>query len=124
MVTQEIFEMIKKEEQLDCSYEEFLNYYNSLPDKTINYNYSFHTFDEEYKGHKIENPTKNNNALYYVLEVEGRTYLQNHKPYVSGYEPITEENKEEVLNEHINQIKEEINNSYKLQETINHFKNL
>lgn len=63
---------------------------------------SLHTFDELYNGHQIDNPA--NGKYYYTVEVAGRMFLQNIVPFVEGNQPITEDNKEEVIATHRKQL--------------------
>lgn len=63
---------------------------------------NFHTFDELYNSHKIDNPA--NGKYYYTVEVAGRIFLQNIVPFVEGNQPITEDNKEEVIATHRKQL--------------------
>ena len=63
---------------------------------------TLHTFDEEYNGNTIANPA--NGKYYYTVEVGGRVFLQNIVPFVEWNQPITEENKEEVIATHRKQL--------------------
>lgn len=50
--------------------------------------YQIHSFDEPYNGHVIENPTGDENAIYYTFTNGERNFLQAHKPWVPWYEPV------------------------------------
>jgi len=122
MVNEEIFNKIKQEQKLKCSYIEFNDYYNNVSNLKFEIDYSFHKFNKLYNGIEIENLTTNDDALYYILTINGTVYLQNIQPFVNGIHEITEENKMNIIENHINIIKSQMNNMYKLEETINHFK--
>ena len=116
-----IFNQIKKEHDLKCTQKEFESYLAKVEDMKFDISYNFYPFTEKYNGVEIKNPTGDPNALYYVLKINGVTYLQNHAPYESGFVPITEENKDEIIQNHINRKKEEMNNAYKIQKAIEYF---
>lgn len=60
-----------------------------------------YSFTTPYNGVQIKNPTNNENAVYYVLQVEdGNIYLQTHIPFINGIEAITEDNFLEVSSNH------------------------
>ena len=47
---------------------------------TTEITYQIHSFDEPYNGHIIENPTGDENAIYYTFTHGERNFLQTHKP--------------------------------------------
>lgn len=61
---------------------------------------STHEFSETYNGHAIDNPTGDDAALYYVLSVEGLTYLQAHIPFVSGFQAVKADNVAALIADH------------------------
>ncbi len=88
--------MIYKNVELKCTQEELDAFKANIP-----ISYELRGFHQTYNGVLIENPTGDPNAKYYVLTVGGRTFLQNHAPFVAGFVPITEENAQAIIDEHI-----------------------
>lgn len=113
---------------LNCTEQEFLDYKNSIENPEIVYTESVHTFDELYNGNTISNPTDNTSALYYVMNFNLNwseiTFLQDIVPYVSGVNAITVDNINEIKDNHKNQILSEIIDGYKINKTIEYFKNI
>lgn len=73
--------------ELSCTEEELQQFINGLTVMQQVYE-----FTEKFNGQYIHNPTGDDNARYYVLQVGDRTFLQPHAPFEMGIIPITEEN--------------------------------
>ena len=114
------FNKIIQENELDCSTEEFETYYNSLEIEEPIITENKYLFSEKYNNVQIENPA--NGKYYYTLAFEGKVYLQVHAPYVSGFVALNDDNVDEIIQGHKEQIIEEYVNNKKLQDTIEHFK--
>ena len=117
-----IYKEIIKQNDLTCSVEEFENYLNSLEDEVIEVTTSKHTFDEKYNNVQIENPA--NWKYYYLLNIEWVTYLQNIAPYVWWLVPLNDDNVDEVIENHSNELKKQFSDSKKLQQTVEYFESL
>ena len=117
---------IIKTENLSCTEQEFNDYMNSINLSSIKELFDREsiiekrTFDQLYNDVQIENPT--NWKYYYILSLEGRTFLQNIVPFISWLNPLNDDNIDEVSTNHKNQIIEENLNFKKFQLTIEHFK--
>ena len=118
---------IIKDLDLNCTAQEFVDYYNSLDlsdlkeqlDEEVNVQIC--TFDQPYNGVKIDNPA--NGKYYYYFTIKWRTYLQYHIPYVGWLQPLTDENINNVIEDHKNRVIEEYIEAEKINRTIEHFSN-
>ncbi|SYX86013.1 hypothetical protein [Paenibacillus alvei] len=95
--------MIYKNTKINCTQEELDEFINNISIK-----YEIRGFDEDFNGHKIENPTGDPAAKYYVLQVGDRVYLQPHAPYQQGFIAIKEVNVHKIVNEHAEKIIDEM----------------
>ena len=57
-----------------------------------------------------------------TIEIDGRVFLQNIVPYIWWLNPITEENKNEIIENHKKTLIKEYINWEKFKLTINNFK--
>lgn len=122
---EEVFRRIKFDNELSCTKTEFENYIENIDENKIELpeiSHEANGFNTEYNGKKIDNPTGDPNAIYYVLKFGDTTYLQPHKPFVQGHEAITSQNYEEVVEGHVQQLKERFIENKKIKKAINHFK--
>ncbi|WP_028545756.1 hypothetical protein [Paenibacillus taiwanensis] len=88
--------MIYKNIQLTCSETELDTFVSQLSCQ-----YSVHKFEEQYAGHFIENQFEGQeDARYYILVVDNRTFIQPYLPFVQGYQKITTENALESIEHH------------------------
>jgi len=120
-----IFNKIKEMYNLQISQDEFENYLTSLHDEDINLpniQYSVYDFTVPFKGKIIKNLTGNKDALYYVLEFGSTVILQTIIPAVSGNQPITQENVENIVQTQIEELKKQFIENTKIHLTIDHFK--
>ncbi|KTS84419.1 hypothetical protein NS115_03535 [Paenibacillus jamilae] len=76
-----------KGRELSCTPEELKKFIDGLT--VVQQVYKF---TDKFNGQYIHNPTGDDNARYYVLQVGERTFLQPHAPFEMGIVPITEEN--------------------------------
>lgn len=106
-------------EQLNISQEELDAFLETLSIEPIEIPFQVCGFDSLYNGYPVENPA--NGDCYYILNVQGRIYLQNIEPYVEWLNPITESNKEEVIQSHIEHLQEEYASSQKYLIAVDHF---
>ena len=67
-----------------------------------------YSFDVPFNGNQIDNQFNDENARYYVIETPLWIYLQAYKPFVEWYEMITDDNFEEISNNHIQTIERNI----------------
>lgn len=113
------------ENYLTCTASEFIAYFDTITEEQLvipTYSASKYGFDVPYQGHIIENPTENPNARYYTITIDGNVvYLQPHKPFVSGFGAVTDENFTEVSEGHILVIRNEKIEELKTTKTIEHF---
>lgn len=121
-----MYERIIELEKLTCTPQEFETYLNAIDLSEVEAQLlattpNIYSFDELYNWNKITNPA--NGEVYYTVEVGGRVFIQNIVPFVSGNQPITSGNIQEVFAKH----KKELTNSYitseKIRLTIELFKN-
>lgn len=61
-------------------------------------------FEEKYNNVTIENPTGITGAKYYILDINGTVFLQNHSPFEQGFVAITEENAQSIIDTQKQQI--------------------
>lgn len=73
-----------------------------------------YSFDIPYNWEYIDNIFNNEDARYYVIDTDIWTYLQYYKPFVKWFEMITDDNFEDVSNEHISNIEKNILNQKEL----------
>lgn len=117
------------EHNLTCSVSDFRMYRNMLEIPEVTFQSQLYSFDELYNWvHKIENPTTNTDAKYYVLRFEfdwhDGIYIQNCIPFINWYKVILDCNYEEVLSNHKEHIKSRLIDWYTLTKTIEHFRNI
>lgn len=87
--------MIYKGFELTCTQEELDAFLAGLVVNT-----KVCDFTETYNSVEIQNPTQDEAAKYYIIQVSGHTILQPHDPFQSGYAPITNENVDSILSKH------------------------
>lgn len=68
--------------------------------------YTIHEFSELYNGHEVPNPTGDEKAVYYMFMIGNRQFLQTHKPFVEGIQPVYREDTD-VIEDHIDRILQE-----------------
>lgn len=88
-----------KGHELSCSQDELDTFVNGLGILKQTY-----PFTQKFQGTTIDNPTGNAEALYYVLQVNGRVFLQPHSPYDSGMVALTKENVESIIEKHVEEL--------------------
>ncbi|MCV4233431.1 hypothetical protein OHJ21_19795 [Virgibacillus sp. LDC1] len=88
-----------KGRELICTEEELQQFIDGL---TIMH--QVYKFTDKFNGQFIHNPTGNENARYYVIQVGDRTFLQPHAPFEMGIVPITEENALEYIERHADEL--------------------
>lgn len=88
-----------KGRELSCTEEELQSFLEGLTVMKQIYN-----FTEKFNGYSIDNPTGDENARYYVLQVGDRVFLQPHAPFEMGMVPITEENAARYIERHANEL--------------------
>ena len=81
-----------------------------------------HTFDELYNGKYVPNPA--NGKYYYTVDIYGRIFLQNIVPYVNGMQPLNDDNIDEVIEQHKDQLIEDFVASEKETQAVKYFKGL
>ena len=112
--------------ELTCTPTEFVDYYNSIDEGSIvlpSVTSQDYEFSVPFNGHMVSNPTGNPDAIYYVISINAvPIYLQPHEPFVSGFQAITESNKDAIMTNHINHIKDRLMIQEKTNLTIQHFK--
>lgn len=93
---------------LECTEAEFREAYEAIDGKAIearvrkNMKVSKHSFDEEYNGRTVENEA--GGEFYYVIATEGMAFLQPFVPGAVGFQPITSENVDNVIEAHVEEI--------------------
>lgn len=88
-----------KGRELSCTEEELQQFINELIVMQQVYK-----FTDKFNGQFIDNPTGDDNARYYVLQVGDRTFLQPHAPFEMGIVPITDENSVEYIERHVDEL--------------------
>lgn len=106
-------------EQLNISQEELNAFLETLSIDPIEISSQLCGFDSLYNGYPVENPA--NGSYYYILNFQGKIYLQNIAPYVEWLIAITDSNKDEVIQSHIQHLQDEYAISQKYIIAIDHF---
>lgn len=88
-----------KGRELSCTEEELAQFVDGLTVMQQVYK-----FTDKFNGQYIHNPTDNENARYYVLQVGEKTFLQPHAPYEMGIVPITDENALGYIDRHTEEL--------------------
>lgn len=120
-----MFSDIQKQYGLKCSEDEFYSRMNKLISSSplVEIALTKHSFDELYNGNKIENIFQDDNARYYILDINGwNTYLQYHIPYIGWMEMITDDNFEDISSNHCSKLSDEFIQMKAFNDTIDYFK--
>ena len=98
--------MLYKNIELNCTEEELKTFIDEIEIK-----YEVRGFNEPYNGVVVENETGDNEAKYYILDINGRRFLQPHHPFKDGFVAIkdTEESTiSGVIQEHVSAVIDEL----------------
>ena len=120
-----MYKEIIEQENLTCTEEQFEKFFNSIDLSQLKEEMSWvkveiKTFDEKYNNIQIENPA--NGKYYYIMDIQGMVFLQNIVPYVWWLNWLNDDNIDEVIENHKNNIINDFINSEKMKLTINNFK--
>lgn len=106
-------------EQLNISQEELDAFLETLSIEPIEIPFQVCWFDSLYNGYPVENPA--NGSYYYILNFQGKIYLQNIVPFVEWFIWITNENKQQVIDNHIGQLQDTYQTSQKFAIAVDYF---
>ena len=106
-------------EQLNVTEEVFNTYISTLVLDPIEITYELYSFDTPYNGNVIDNIAWGD--YYYVIRIDGKVYLQNIVPFVEWFIWITNENKQQVIDNHIGQLQDAYQTSQKFAIAVDYF---
>lgn len=128
-MTLEQAQQIINELDLNCTAQEFIDYYNTITIDTTDIEVAqptIATFDKPYPWPNgdviINNPA--NWKYYYYICINWKTFLQNIVPYVQGLQPLNDINIDKVIADHKEKLTENYINSKKRWLTVEYFKKL
>lgn len=118
---------IIQENELNCSEQEFKDYYNSIDKSKLENDLqktevTIRTFGQLYNWKEISNPA--NWKYYYLANIDWRNFVQNIVPYIGWNQPLDDSNINDVISEHKNTLINDYITQIKIEESINYFKNL